>query len=105
MRRTLSIGSESGVEETTIGPFSFKPRYCVEKSIIPHLRQPSPPVLLCLIFRFLRGSDVGRFAATGHRSPRGVNAPLALDIVLSFLEQFCGQLRIAARQHRVTSLP
>ena len=63
MRRTLSMLSESGVDETTIGPLSFKPRYCVEKSIIPHLRQPQPP----LSQSYLQASPAGAMCGVSPR--------------------------------------
>src|SRR5436305_11204292 len=46
MRQTLSVDSESGVDETTIGPFNLRPRYDVEKSIILRLRLQRVPVSL-----------------------------------------------------------
>src|ERR1035437_3160284 len=66
------------------------------------------PCFICCCLRgsrrLLRGSDVRRLPAARHRRPRRVYAPLALYIILRFLEQFGRQLRIAARQHGVTRL-
>src|SRR5579859_5748230 len=57
-----------------------------------------------LFFRLFLRRNIGRLAAARHGCTRGVDAPLALDVVLCFLQQRCSQLGIAAREHGVASL-
>src|SRR5690348_17770794 len=54
-------------------------------------------------FGFVR-SDIGSFSSTGHGGAVGVNAPLALDVVLRFAKQFARSLRVASRKHGVARL-
>src|SRR5262249_27982925 len=76
--RTLSIVSDKGVEATTMGLLSFMPRYCIEMSIIFHLRRWFPPACLQALLLSLQAVRCAAFlrgrACRRERSKRAIGA-------------------------------